>query len=366
MQELNEFCSEDEQNLPGFVKGAVLIVAAYHPAAVLVFCSNVTVEIPSNQLATKGKPTILKCHYDPETVNGDIDISWSYVKSKQDITNIIVRNESKIEGYFLAANSFGDASLGIANVTESDAGIYVCEVVVIKTKRGSKASTRLNIIWNSVPNITQQPSGILQTGNSVILTCVTDSQPISIVTWSVNNRTIDGGNYKMEDTILKIDTLTREDHGSEIRCRSGNNASVLLSETLLLQVKHAPVINLSVTGNTLLCQVDAFPIATIIVYTNSSKYEEVELSYVKMDIDSCEHVTCEASNEVSSMITSQLVCGSAQKTDTEHKQGLSGGAVVGIVVSVIAISLLIAGFIILKKRNAFKYMRPTQRKDLDW
>ncbi|XP_033096723.1 neural cell adhesion molecule L1.1-like isoform X2 [Anneissia japonica] len=307
-------------------------------------CSSINVLTPPTQQATVGYATSLQCFYELETALDDdvIDITWTHIVDRNSLIQIIERNVSKVDGYSLVGELYGDASLGIATVKESDEGLFVCKVVSSVHVVSASSTTQLEVQWNNVPKTKQKPPGTLQLGNNVNITCVADALPSSTIEWSINNRSIPVGNshYHVQGALLSINNLTRADHHAEIRCSSVNNVGLQLSKALLLPVEYGPKIVLSLSENIVTCTVDAFPVATVIIYENTTnQYKQVEDTAVEIHIEDCKHVTCNATNYVSAISFTSFVCENEQKPTYKPNP---------------------------QTENSFKYMRPTQRKDLDW
>uniref|UniRef100_A0A8C2IGB9 Ig-like domain-containing protein n=1 Tax=Cyprinus carpio TaxID=7962 RepID=A0A8C2IGB9_CYPCA len=165
----------------------------------------------------------------------------------------------------LTTGTMKENQLQLESVSRDDAGNYQC--AVSGYEHLISPPVYFNVIYppQSV-SVSISPSGVIVEGDSVTLSCSSDSNPPGDFTW------FKGGQYAGSRRIYSVSNIS-SDHSGEYKCRSRNKHGVRYSDVVILNVMYAPrnvvvVLNSSgviVEGDsvTLSCSSDSNPPAEI-------------------------------------------------------------------------------------------------------
>ncbi|XP_026108203.1 Fc receptor-like protein 5 isoform X2 [Carassius auratus] len=154
----------------------------------------------------------------------------------------------------------------ISKSSSNHSGEYKCKA---SNKHGEKYSDAviLNVMYppKSV-SVSISPSGEIVEGDSVTLSCSSDSNPPAEITWFKEGRFLGSGR------IYRISNIS-SNHSGEYKCKSSNKHGEKDSDTVMLNVTYAPrnaVVSISPSGEivegdsvTLICSSDSNPPAEI-------------------------------------------------------------------------------------------------------
>ncbi|XP_030205557.1 B-cell receptor CD22 [Gadus morhua] len=153
------------------------------------------------------------------------------------------------------------------SVRPEDRGTYRCHA---ENKYGhlSSNSMFLNVTYApKTPSVTVSPSGEIEEGSSVTLSCSSDANPAATYTWFKDNQTLLWGPSQPHT----FPSVRPEDRGT-YRCHAENQYGQLSSNSIFMDVQYAPKtpsVTLSPSGEieegssvTLSCSSDANPAAT--------------------------------------------------------------------------------------------------------
>ncbi|XP_071958655.1 pregnancy-specific beta-1-glycoprotein 2-like [Antedon mediterranea] len=314
---------------------------------------------------------LLACDYAPTSATG-VDISWTRVNAQSEITNLVVRSEvvdefkSRME--LQVADTFqGNAGLIIRNVTKEDAMSYVC--AVFSTSDGQEQGiTTLQIQWNYKPKITSDPApDSLQVGDNVTFTCLSEANPTSEIAWLKNNVTIemDDRFTKNENaSTLHIDGLTRDDHAL-FSCSSTNPVKEIRSDQIEVDIEYEPEMYLNQTGNKVECTSEANPAVYQYEFEVDGKVVRTDDAVYELKGTECVNITCFGTNKIGTGNASDIACPLIIPSTPQPSTGLSGGAVAGIVIGVLALvgAVVVLVLILLVFRKSGVY---GESKDSKW
>uniref|UniRef100_A0A8C1HYQ3 Ig-like domain-containing protein n=1 Tax=Cyprinus carpio carpio TaxID=630221 RepID=A0A8C1HYQ3_CYPCA len=202
---------------------------------------NVSVSISPSGEILEGDSVTLSCSSDS---NPPAEISWFK------------------EGTFVGSGR----NYSISNISSGHSGEYKCKS---RNKHGEKYSdaVTLNVMYPPKNvSVSISPSGEIVEGDSVTLSCSSDSNPPAEISWFKGGTFVGSGrNY----SISKISS----NHSGEYKCKSINEHGEKLSDTVMLNVMYASrnaVVSISPSGEivegdsvTLSCSSDSNPPAEI-------------------------------------------------------------------------------------------------------
>ncbi|XP_041789298.1 sialoadhesin-like isoform X2 [Chelmon rostratus] len=188
------------------------------------------------------------------TCSSDANPAASYTWYKENVNLKAVREE---------------AQLVFRSIQSSDSGEYYCAA---ENELGRRTSKNISIEVTyapKLPSVLVSPSGEIEEGSSVTLSCSSDANPAAKYTW-----------YKMNQTLTPGDTyhftsITLEDSGI-YHCKSENEYGQITSNPVHIDVQYAPKlpsVSVSPSGEikegssvTLTCSSDANPAANYTWY----------------------------------------------------------------------------------------------------
>ncbi|XP_043971705.1 B-cell receptor CD22-like isoform X2 [Gambusia affinis] len=162
-----------------------------------------------------------------------------------------------------------ETQLVFSSIQVSDSGKYYCTA---GNDLGSRTSPIIDINVKYGPkncSVSVKPSGSVEEGKSVTLTCSSDANPAASYTWYKENQIISNGSKDFN--ILSIGS----EHRGSYSCKAQNLYGECNSSPLFLDVLYAPNVSVSITpsgeimeGNqvTLTCSSDANPAASYTWY----------------------------------------------------------------------------------------------------
>ncbi|XP_027713955.1 carcinoembryonic antigen-related cell adhesion molecule 1 isoform X2 [Vombatus ursinus] len=262
--------------------------------------------------------------------------------------------------------------LSILNVSLNHTGTYSC--IASNSVTGLSSSKDINITVSetaSKPTITANSTNVME-NSTLVFTCNTEHEGMNIL-WFFNNKSLslNEGQYLSDgDLILTVKNVTRK-HAGSYQCEIWNPISSNRSDPLEVTVNYGPddiLFSPSPAGDeirvifqqslTLVCQVESYPPAQYEWRVNVTVSPEfTNNTYIIQNVsweDSGQY-TCLAWNNVTELSVSKAVTVRVIEQPPEGGSGssLSGGAIAGIVIGVIA-GVALVGFLIY-----FLFFRPS-------
>ncbi|XP_056588169.1 B-cell receptor CD22-like [Triplophysa dalaica] len=179
----------------------------------------------------------LSVEYPPEKTS--VSISSSGVIVEGDSVNLTCSSESNppvhTYSWFKGGKFVGSGNIySISNIRSDDSGEYTCWSKNIHGGKYSEA-VMLNVMFaprNVVASISS--SGVIVEGDSVTLTCSSESNPpVHIYSWFKGGKLVGSGN------IYRISSI-RSDHSGEYKCKTRNKHGEKYSEAVKMDVIYAP------------------------------------------------------------------------------------------------------------------------------
>ncbi|XP_048011350.1 B-cell receptor CD22-like isoform X2 [Megalobrama amblycephala] len=233
-------------------------------------------DVGNYQCAVRGSdhkispPVYLNVEYPPKSVSvsisssGEITSGGSVTLSCSSDSNPPALNFTWFKGETLLGS--GD-TYSITNIKSEASGNYYCTA---RNKHGSQSSAAVNVNVMYPPksvSVSVSPSGEIVLGDSVTLSCSSDSNPPALnFTW------FKGGKFVGSGRIFNISKIS-SDHSGGYKCRSINEHGEKDSDTVMLNVMYPPKsvsVSISPSGEivsgdsvTLICSSDSNPPAEI-------------------------------------------------------------------------------------------------------
>uniref|UniRef100_A0A4X2KL35 Ig-like domain-containing protein n=1 Tax=Vombatus ursinus TaxID=29139 RepID=A0A4X2KL35_VOMUR len=269
-------------------------------------------------------------------------------------------------------NVSSNGSLSISNLTLSDTDDYFVQLFDPTSSEIVTAQGHLAVYETaSKPTITANSTNVME-NSTLVFTCNTEHEGMNIL-WFFNNKSLslNEGQYLSDgDLILTVKNVTRK-HAGSYQCEIWNPISSNRSDPLEVTVNYGPddiLFSPSPAGDeirvifqqslTLVCQVESYPPAQYEWRVNVTVSPEfTNNTYIIQNVsweDSGQY-TCLAWNNVTELSVSKAVTVRVIEQPPEGGSGssLSGGAIAGIVIGVIA-GVALVGFLIY-----FLFFRPS-------
>ncbi|XP_056622970.1 B-cell receptor CD22-like [Triplophysa dalaica] len=179
----------------------------------------------------------LSVEYPPEKTS--VSISSSGVIVEGDSVNLTCSSESNppvhTYSWFKGGKFVGSGNIySISNIRSDDSGEYTCWSKYIHGGKYSEA-VMMDVMFaprNVVASISS--SGVIVEGDSVTLTCSSESNPpVHIYNWFKGEKFVGFGN------IYRISSI-RSDHSGEYKCKTRNKHGEKYSEAVKMDVIYAP------------------------------------------------------------------------------------------------------------------------------
>ncbi|KAM9039180.1 cell adhesion molecule CEACAM6-like isoform 3-T3 [Sarcophilus harrisii] len=276
-----------------------------------------------------------------------------------------------------------NGSLLIPNLTLNDTDDYH---VTIVNSRGDIIFGQGNLAVyerTTKPNLTANRTSVIE-NDTLVFTCGTEQAEVDIL-WFFNKKSLilnERMKLSMKNQTLIIQVVKRVDAGS-YECEIRNPISSNRSDPISLTVNYGPdyitfvpnsekgEIDVKLKGSlTLECHVESYPPAQYIWQVNGTVNSAFSNNtYVIKNAtqeDSGEY-TCEAKNNVTNLSVSKSITVKVVENPSGGSNGstLSGGAIAGIVIGVLAGVALIGGliyFLFFRKTGGASEHHPTEHK----
>ncbi|XP_042620223.1 sialoadhesin-like isoform X2 [Cyprinus carpio] len=264
-------------------------------------------------------------------------------------TFIWFRNTQRLTTGIITENQ-----LQLQSVSRQDGGNYQCAVSGYEHLISPPVYLNIEYPPKSV-SVSISPSGVIVEGDSVTLSCSSDSNPPGDFTW------FKGGQYAGSRRIYSVSNIS-SDHSGEYKCRSRNKHGLRYSDVVILNVMYAPrnvvvALNSSaeiVEGDsvTLNCSSDSNPPALIFSWFKENQSSAVgsgqSFSISSFNSSHSGRFYCEAQNKHGSQ-RSESVSVTVKGTQRAALQTVTG-IVAGLIFIVIIIIIIIV-FISRKRQR---------------
>jgi len=196
-----------------------------------------------------GRNATLTCSYNASTGNS---VAWI----RYDTRTILTMQDNKVtqSSHYSLENKRDSSDLLITNITETDAGVYICQINTEPTRNHIFRLVVQRPPWNLTSNLRQRKFET-KLGNPVGLTCSAKGKPKPKITWKRRDnkplRILDKEKnfrlvYSKHGETLKLYNVRREDAG-EIMCIANNSYLPIISRQFKLVVTYKPAVEIGVT-----------------------------------------------------------------------------------------------------------------------
>ncbi|KTG47809.1 hypothetical protein cypCar_00034900, partial [Cyprinus carpio] len=260
----------------------------------------------------------LNIMYPPKIVSVSISLSGEIVEGDSVTLSCSSDSNPPAEiSWFKGGMFVGSGRIySISNISSDHSGEYKCKSRNNHGVKNSDAVT-LNIMYppKSV-SVSISPSGEIVEGDSVTLSCSSDSNPPADISWFKGRTSVGSGR------IYSISKISSDDSG-EYKCKSRNKHGEKYSNTVMLKVMYAPrnvVVSISPSGVivegdsvTLNCSTDSNPPAEISWYKGGTFVGSGRIySISKISTDDSGEYKCKSRNnhgvKNSDAVTLNIMC----------------------------------------------------------
>ncbi|KAK2864442.1 hypothetical protein Q7C36_003596 [Tachysurus vachellii] len=305
-------------------------------------------------------PDLVTITQDPTTASlkkgSNVTLSCS-AKSKPAATFIWLFNQAQLPQT--------TDTLVLLNLAEEQSGNYSCMAYNSKTQRYvSSDVVKFSIIEALSGTSISAPAVTLIAGNSTVnLTCTSSTGKADSVHWHKNGKPLDSSNriiFSMDKSTVTILTVKKEDTG-EYKCQMNNKIS---SDTnnYTLTVNYGPddvvikgdkhaILGDSVMMN---CSFTSYPVPTFVWKFNDSVLigETTNcLTITNFEDKNSGIYTCEAFNSVTGLKRTATQNVTVKNTEDQQQDGLSNGAIAGIVIAVLVLLAIFIAVCVHKRRK---------------
>ncbi|KTF73741.1 hypothetical protein cypCar_00031275 [Cyprinus carpio] len=262
------------------------------------------------------------------------------------------------------------ANITLANVDETNSGNYSCVAYNVKTNRYLSSQIAVVSVLEvlSGTNISSSSSLLIAGNSTVNITCSAATGKAESVDWLKDSKPLIPGDrviLSADKKTLTIVKVVREDAG-DYKCQLKNKVNQDES-TYKMVINYGPV-NGKVDGKKevkfeelvkLTCSAESVPPSTYSWKLNGTakNFSNAVLTIEKAMVTDSGLYTCEAFNPITGMMTSathKLAVTEIGAVD----EGLSGGAIAGIVIGVLVAIVILACIIKRKKKSSSDITSP--------
>ncbi|PNJ02665.1 CEACAM1 isoform 4 [Pongo abelii] len=303
----------------------------------------------------EGKEVLLLVHNLPQNPLGYNWYKGEMVDANHRIIGYVISDQLTTPGpaYSSREKIYPNASLLIQNVTQNDTGFYTLQV--IKSDLVNEEATGQFHVYPETPKpfISSNNSNPVEDNDAVALTCEPGTQDTTYLWWINNQSLLISPRLQLSNgnRTLTLLSVTRNDAGP-YECEIQNPVSANRSDPVTLNVTYGPdtpTISPSDTyyrpgaNLSLSCYAASNPPAQYSWLINGTFQQSTqELFIPNITVNNSGSYTCHANNSVTGRNRTTVKTIIVTDNYPSQENGLSAGAIAGIVIGVLALVALIA------------------------
>uniref|UniRef100_A0A2K6PFB9 CEA cell adhesion molecule 1 n=1 Tax=Rhinopithecus roxellana TaxID=61622 RepID=A0A2K6PFB9_RHIRO len=302
----------------------------------------------------EGKEVLLLAHNLPQNTLGFSWYKGERVDAKRLIVAYVMRTQQTTPGPAHSGREtiYSNASLLIQNVTQNDTGSYTIQA--IKEDLVNEEATGQFRVYPELPKpyITINNSNPVEDKDAVTLTCEPETQDTTYLWW-VNNQSLPVSSrlqLSNGNRTLTLLSVIRNDTGP-YECETQNPVSANRSDPVTLNVTYGPDTPTISPSDTyyrpganlnLSCSAASNPPAQYSWLINGTFQQNAqELFIPSITVNNSGSYTCHANNSVTGRNRTTVKTIIVSDNDPAQENGLTAGAIAGIVIGVLALVVLI-------------------------
>uniref|UniRef100_A0A2K6KID0 Ig-like domain-containing protein n=2 Tax=Rhinopithecus bieti TaxID=61621 RepID=A0A2K6KID0_RHIBE len=302
----------------------------------------------------EGKEVLLLAHNLPQNTLGFSWYKGERVDAKRLIVAYVMRTQQTTPGPAHSGREtiYSNASLLIQNVTQNDTGSYTIQA--IKEDLVNEEATGQFRVYPELPKpyITINNSNPVEDKDAVTLTCEPETQDTTYLWW-VNNQSLPVSSrlqLSNGNRTLTLLSVIRNDTGP-YECETQNPVSANRSDPVTLNVTYGPDTPTISPSDTyyrpganlnLSCSAASNPPAQYSWLINGTFQQNAqELFIPSITVNNSGSYTCHANNSVTGRNRTTVKTIIVFDNDPAQENGLTAGAIAGIVIGVLALVVLI-------------------------
>eukprot|EP00090_Calanus_glacialis_P003808 TRINITY_DN12843_c0_g1_i2.p1 TRINITY_DN12843_c0_g1~~TRINITY_DN12843_c0_g1_i2.p1 ORF type:complete len:446 (-),score=143.17 TRINITY_DN12843_c0_g1_i2:65-1402(-) len=238
---------------------------------------------PDSYQVLQGEKVLLSCRV---TNLGDSTLIWKKDGRMISAGDIVIRKNARMK--------LLDQSLEISDVTEEDAGQYICNVETFGSPLDQVHSVSV-LVPPSIQSVPQDGKIKVLAGSSVTIQCRARGNPTPQITWSRQNLLLPGGDETQAGPSLYVSEVSVQHAGLYV-CTADNGQGRGAAAGIQLAVLYPPQVDLVLDwvkhnkqiSAQIFCHVQAEPVATVRWYKDTLLLEQTDRR--RMTTSSSKHI----------------------------------------------------------------------------
>ncbi|XP_058260760.1 carcinoembryonic antigen-related cell adhesion molecule 5 [Hemibagrus wyckioides] len=318
----------------------------------------------------------LTVNYGPDPVTIKQEPSAAFLKKGSNLTLSCSAKSSPAAEFVWLFNGAElpqkNATVFFSTLAEDQTGNYSCMAHNSKTLRYITSEVvKLSVLEAISGTSISAPMVPLIAGNGTVnLTCTSSTGKADSVQWQKNGKALDKSEriiFSTDNSSVTILTVQKEDAG-EYKCQLTNKINSD-SNKYTLTVNYGPD-NVAIKGDKqalmghtvmINCSFASYPVPTFVwKFNDTVLHGETNncLTITNLEYKNSGIYTCEASNIITGLKKSATHNLTVKEVEDEPPEGLSNGAIAGIIIAVLVLLAIIIGVCVHKRRKVSDVQSP--------
>jgi len=274
---------------------------------------------PGSYQVVEGEKVLLTCMVEDL---GDSTLIWKKEGRMISAGDLLIRKDPRMK--------LIRQSLEISEVTEDDAGEYICNVETVGDPLDQQHTVTV-LVAPSIESVPEDGNIVVHAGAGVTIQCRARGDPSPRISWSWQNQHLPAGVEEQQDHALHVAEVGRQ-HAGLYRCTAENGLGIAVDSSIQLVVLDHPQVSLALdwvrynkqVSAQLSCHVQAEPLATVrwykdtmlLLQTDRRRMEVFSNKHVlhlsRMEQEDFGNYSCNAENSVGVRSQTVEVCGHPQ------------------------------------------------------